>query len=370
MYFPWHITNSGGMERIVIDKINYMSEKGHDVSLVYFGSDDDVPFFPLDKRVKRIALPDNADLTSFYLRVKHWIKTIKAIKTIIANENPDIIVNAQTPIVHWILPFVRKDIPKIFEFHFSYQGLKIADKKAFAKNRYKAYKKDFIRKVFCPLYTKCVVLTEKDKEAWGFKNMVVIPNFTALPIKHRAEMCCQRVISAGRLCYQKDQQILIDAWAIVNRQCGAWQLDIWGNGAEREALEHKIEKLGLEGKVNLKGVSQNIEDKYPNYSLFVLPSRYEGFPLVLVEAMQFGLPCIGFDIPGNDAIIEDGRNGHIVKERSAEALAETIISTIINSDKMKRMSEYAITSVQRFDKDRVMGMWIELFNDVLCSEAV
>ena len=124
--------------------------------------------------------------------------------------------------------------------------------------------------------------------------------------------------------------------------------------------------LGLKDIIHLKGISQNIEEEYPNYSLFVLPSRYEGFPLVLVEAMQFGLPCIGFNISGNNAIIEDGENGHIVMERTPEALAEKIIDVISNNDKMKEMSVNAVTSVQRFDKDRVMGMWNNLFEELTC----
>lgn len=356
------------MERIVIDKINYLSEKGHDISVAYFGNEGDVPFFFIDEKVNRIAICEYKGTTSFLSRLRQSIKIIYVLKNIIANVNPDIIVNANTPLVSWILPFVRKDIPKVFEFHFSYQGIKIMNRELYGKNVTKAYINDLLRKTIYPLYTKCVALTEYDKKAWGFKNMVVIPNFTSIPIKHQTEMCSKRVISAGRLCYQKNQRILIDAWAIVNRQYKTWQLDIWGNGAEREMLENQIEKLGLKGIVNLKGVSQNIEEEYPYYSLFVLPSRYEGFPLVLVEAMQFGLPCIGFNIPGNNAIIEDGKNGRIVNERTPEELAEAIISTISNSDKRKRMSEYAITSVQRFDKNRVMGMWNNLFEELTCEQ--
>ena len=364
LYFLPHITNNGGMERIVIDKINYLSEKGYDISVAYFGNKDDVPFFPLDKRVNRIALCNYEGTLSFVSRIKYGGRLIQTLKEVLANNNPDILVNANTPLVSWILPFMRKDIPKVFEFHFSYQGLKIMNRELYGNNVFKAYINDLLRKTICPLYTKCVALTEYDKKAWGFKNMVVIPNFTSIPIKRRTQMRYKTVITVGRLCYQKDQQILIDAWAIVNRQYKTWHLDIWGDGVEREMLENQIEKLGLKGIVNLKGVSQNIEEVYPNYSIFVLPSRYEGFPLVLVEAMQFGLPCIGFNIPGNNTIIEDGKNGQIVKERTPEALAETIIDTISNSDKMNMMSKNAIASIQKFKKDRVMGMWDKLFMEI------
>ena len=352
------------MERIVIDKINYLSEKGYYISVAYFGNKDDVPFFFIDEKVHRIAMCEYKGTTSFLSRLRQSIKILYVLKNIIANVDPDIIVNANTPLVSWILPFVRKDIPKVFEFHFSYQGLKIMNRELYGKNVFKAYINDVLRKTIYPLYTKCVALTEYDKKAWGFNNMVVIPNFTSLTTKRQTQMCKKMVISVGRLCYQKDLQILIDAWAIVNRKYDSWQLDIWGDGVDREVLENKIEDLGLQDVVNLKGISHNIGEEYPNYSLFVLPSRYEGFPLVLVEAMQFGMPCIGFNIPGNDAIIEDGRNGHIVKERTPEALAEKITDTIYNSDKMKEMSVNAVESVQRFDKDKVMGMWNNLFEEL------
>lgn len=352
------------MERIVIDKINYLSEKGYEISVAYFGNKDDVPFFPLDKRVNRIALCNYEGTLSFMSRIKYGGRLIQTLKEVLANNNPDILVNANAPLVSWILPFMRKDTPKVFEFHFSYQGLKIMNRELYGNNVFKAYINDLLRKTIYPLYTKCVALTEYDKKAWGFKNMVVIPNFTCLRAGQITRMHEKKIISVGRLCYQKDFLILIDAWSIVSGNYRSWQLDIWGNGEEKELLEKQIEKLGLKGIVNIKGISQNIGEEYPNYSLFVLPSRYEGFPLVLVEAMQFGLPCIGFNIPGNNTIIEDGKNGQIVKERTPEALAETIIDTISNSDKMNMMSKNAIASIQKFKEEKVMVMWEKLFMEL------
>ena len=96
-----------------------------------------------------------------------------------------------------------------------------------------------------------------------------------------------------------------------------------------------------------------VKNIYPDYSLFVLPSRYEGFPLVLVEAMNFGLPCIGFDISGNLAVIQDRKNGIIVKERTKEKLADSICELLSSNKMLELYSKNAVASVQKFEKENV-----------------
>lgn len=162
----------------------------------------------------------------------------------------------------------------------------------------------------------------------------------------------------------KNIDLLINAWKLVTELYPDWSLDIWGNGPLKAKLQVEIDKLNLVGKVELCGVTNNLSEIYPESSLFVLPSRYEGFPLVLVEAMSYGLPCIGFNISGNLAVIEDGHNGIIVKDRTAQKLAESICKLISSPSLLKKYSDEALSSIEKFNKEKVMNMWMDLFNKI------
>lgn len=146
--------------------------------------------------------------------------------------------------------------------------------------------------------------------------------------------------------------ILIDAWQWVYKVNPKWSLDIWGDGDDLCFLQKKIIELGLENVVFLRGTSQCLQSEYPKYSLFILPSRYEGFPLVLVEAMQFGLPCVGFEIPGNTTVIKNGINGYIVEKRDAQLLGQTINKAINSESALKEMSQNALETITRFSKEK------------------
>lgn len=365
MYFLPHITNSGGMERIVIDKINYLAQKGHMVYLAYFGNETDNTFYHLDDKVCKCPIQFDTNKVSFTKRIFFALGIVGKIKHTITCNGIDVVVNANTPLVSWILPFICRKTPKIIELHFSYEGLKIMNKKMYGSNFLKSSFNQMLRHMMFPLYNVCVLLTEDDKRAWHLKNSVVISNFTNLDNSCKSEMNYTKAVSVGRLTFQKNMDILVDAWKYVHQENPEWTLDIWGDGEERCLLERKIKENGLGNVVFLRGTSKCIECEYPKYSLFVLPSRYEGFPLVLVEAMQFGLPCIGFEIPGNTAVIKDGNNGHIVKKRDAISLANVICETIRNKTTLKRMALNASDSIQVFNKDKVMQQWIDLFNRVV-----
>lgn len=363
LYLLPHITNNGGMERIVINKINYLAGRGYSVYLAYYGNKNEKPFFSINDDVELIPIIDIKSMNSFLSKIQIIRKVHHYLSVIIANINPDIVVNANVQIVSWILPFISRNIPKIIELHFSHEGLQIMNKEIYGNNKINIIINDFLRKHFYPLYDKCVLLTEDDKQEWNFKNSIVIPNFTQLYSNIKTTYN-QRAIVVGRLEYQKNIDILIKAWRYVKDKYPCWSLDIYGGGSCKEELMKLINILNLDDVVKLKGITSRIQDEYYNHSLFVLPSRYEGFPLVLVEAMNFGLPCIGFCIPGNTTIIQDGFNGRIVKERTPEALADAIIETIKDKNELMRMSKNAVTSIQRFNMDTVMNMWINLFEEL------
>lgn len=365
MYFLTHITNSGGMEHIVIDKINYFAENGYEIALAYFGKETDEPFFPLSANVKKYPIDLFLDTSSLYIKGINFIKLISRLNGIIKRFSPDVIVNANAITISWILPFLKRNIPKIVELHFSYDGLMEMNKEYYGNNKFKCYINNKLRTTIYPKYHYCVLLTDTDKKKWGFRNAVVIPNFTNMHGISRNEHSAKNVICVGRLDPPKNIDLLVKSWKIVASAEPVWHLDIWGDGVLRTQIESLIVKLDLQDFVTLKGTSKKLDEEYPKYSLFVLPSRYEGFPLVLVEAMEYGLPCVGFDISGNIAVIEDGKNGIIVKKRTPEDLATAILSLIQSPSLRKKMSVYAANSIKKYSKENVMQMWTDLFNDMV-----
>lgn len=274
------------------------------------------------------------------------------------------ILNAQMRKVSWLLPFICRHIPKIVELHFSYEGLLMLNKQLYGGNVAKAWINNILRRTIYPLYDRCVVLSNDDVKAWGFKNIHLIPNFSNVCISQRSPLTAKKVISVGRYEDQKDFPALIDAWRIVADRHPDWVLDIYGHGSMEQQLRQQVSTLGIEGKVNICGRTDNVAEELCRSSLFALSSKYEGLALVLIEAQQCGLPTVSFDIKGAGDIIDEGKNGYLVSPRTPEALADAICKVISNDALRQEMAENAFESVKKFEKERVMRQWLELISDV------
>jgi glycosyltransferase involved in cell wall biosynthesis len=365
LYFINGIKNNGGIERVVIDKINYLSEVcKYDISLAYFGTKVDQPFFKISPMIHLIPLGNVSSGHYVLERIKMTIILGNRVKKLIKAVCPDVIDNANAIIISWILPFLFTHIPKIVELHFSYDGLMIMNKQIYHNNKFLIFINNSLRKVLYPRYDQCVVLTNDDKVEWGFKNLIVIPNYSAISRATKEDFLMQKRNSAlfvGRLESEKDPLILVQAWKFVYQKHPDWKLEIWGNGSLRNLVLKQIHILGLDNVVSLNGVTDHIREEYLKARFFVLPSLYEGMPLCLLEAMQQGLPCISFEISGVSDIMDDGKNGYIVKEHTAKALAFAINKLIENPYKLNSFSVEAYKSVEKFDKKKIMKKWTVLF---------
>ncbi len=363
LYFINQITNSGGIEHIVIDKINYLAGlDGYHVSLAYYGTSHDKPFFTINDRVSLVPMGEQSMGSSLILKLCSFMKLPSKVKAIIDMERPDVIVNANTILVSWLLPFIRRSIPKVVELHFSYAGMKIISEEMYGRNWLKKEFNYLLRKWGYSKYDRCVLLTDEDLRDWRFKNAIVIPNFTNVkPIEYKIADKRKTVVNVGRLSPPKNQKVLVEAWKIVNQNAPDWDLEIWGNGEFHDDLIMQISDLGLEGKVRLMGVSHNISEVYHYASFFVLSSRYEGQPLVMIEALQSSLPCVCFAVNGVRGTIRDGENGYIIEDMTVEALADGILKMIKNKNDIPVMAEKARLSAKAFDKKTIMERWTSLF---------
>lgn len=213
-----------------------------------------------------------------------------------------------------------------------------------------------------------VCLTEEDTRFWQpfLSDVRVIPNMVALTSHSAVDYTSRRVIAVGRYSHEKGYDLLMEAWARVAPQCPGWELHLYGDG-DREPVESQARRLGVAGSVYAHEAVTDIVVIYAGSSLCVVSSRYEGFSLVLAEAMSCGLPAVAFDCPfGPRHILQDGENGYLVPPGDTEAMAQRMVVLMHDPALRERMGESAKESVRRrFSEAEVMNQWERVFLELI-----
>jgi glycosyltransferase involved in cell wall biosynthesis len=208
-----------------------------------------------------------------------------------------------------------------------------------------------------------VVLTEEDKKAWAeLPNICVISDPLSFCPTQRSSLSIKRVIAVGRYVYQKGFDQLLQAWATIERQYPEWQLVVFGDG-NRTPYEQQMKELGIDdNRCHLYGPTTDIQQEYVNSSIFVFSSRFEGFGMVLVEAMACGLPVVSFDCPcGPKDIVKDGEDGILVENGNIELLATSLSKMMRDEALRQAMSQAALKNVQRFRIEQIAEQWRKIF---------
>lgn len=285
----------------------------------------------------------------------HKEKLQKAIELI----KPDVIVSLGD-LDEWILPEIHGTIPIVNECHFHY-SYRVENYPGKVYQKIRLY---FNRKTKAK-YNKLIVLTKHDKEAWNLKNCDVIPNFSLLkPEGIQNIYKNKKVIAAGRLTAQKGFDILLDIWKILKDKYEnnkIWNLEIYGEGEDRDCLEKMIKKNNLQEYVSLQGASNNMLESYAKGSIFALSSRYEGFGLVLIEAMSCGLVPVAFDCKQGPNEIMTSDTGYLIPQYDKELYAEKLYYLMENEDVRMRMSEKCRSRANEYDENKIIKEWTELF---------
>jgi len=221
-----------------------------------------------------------------------------------------------------------------------------------------------------PSLDALVVLTEADLHAYdlfldGRLRLFRIPNTVRQLGGAKADLGAKTIYAAGRLRDQKGFDLLIQAFAAVSARHPDWQLRLRGTGNRQQRLEALIAELELGEAVSLEGPAPDIGADMSQASLFVLSSRFEGFPLILLEAMSKGMGVISFDCPTGPAeIVEDHRNGLLVPPEDIEGLAQAMLEMIDNEQLRRRCAEAAVESARHHTIDAIGPQWEELLRTV------
>jgi len=374
LYIYSELTIKGGADKIIIEKANYFARHGYEVTIVTEAQMGRPLAFPLDSSVKHIDMGldfneqyRHGSLRRLWIYLKLMSQYKKMLTAFLMKEKVDIAITTLGRSIG-ILPYINDKSIKIGEAHTTKRNLRSLHLLECRGGIYKFVAK-FMRwnmERNISHLKSLVLLTPEDAKDWGaIVETHVIPNPIALIPSMPATLNNKQVLMVGRYNDAKGYDYLIDAWAIVHQRHPDWILNVYGSGELYDQVVKWISVKHLEKTIILHEPTVEIIERYLESSICVLSSRYEGFSLVIVEAMSCGVPCVSFDSPhGPRNIIRNGEDGIIVEYLNSQALADGICSLIENVKLRKELGSNARKNVIRFSEDVVMKQWDELFKSL------
>lgn len=364
-------SNSGGMERVLTRKVNYLAGLGHELIIITTDQRGAKPFFPLDESIKQYDLGINYDENNgqgifakalAYPRKKRLHK--QRLQALLLKLRADIVISMFGDDSSF-LPKIKDGSKKILEYHFS-------------KLKRLQYGRTGLWRLVDILRTKMdewtvkpfdrfVVLTAEDQGYWGaLPNIRVIPN--PLPFTSEETSSCKatKVVAVGRYDFQKNFSKLLQLWARIAPQFPEWTLEIYGDGDQRCQLEQEVKELGISSSVTLAQPTHKMKEVYLSASIYAMTSRYEGLPMVLIEAQQMGLPIVSFACPcGPRDVIHDGEDGFLIPMGEDDIFLKALSTLMASEEKRVYMGQRAREASARYEVDAVMNKWLTLFSELV-----
>ena len=370
------MARTGGTERMITEKANYLSEKyGYDVTIIScFQLPNEENFFNKSNKIKQINLA-----VPFFSQYKYrypkrlWVKwhvnrlLRKSITQSVQQIDPDILIGVSRFKANYISSIKCRAI-KIIECHeVRYNTIYDA-----SENR------SFPARVFMQIYSffyfrsieryadVVVTLTEDDAKLWKrSKHTEVIPNFSTMSVNQYSDCTAKRVIAVGRLAWEKGFGRLVQVWSIVSSKHPDWHLDLYGEGVMYNTLKTLI-KIYKASHINIYNFKSDISKEYATSSICTVTSYFEGFSLAILEAMKHGIPCVAFDCPfGPRSIINDSYNGFLVDDGDIRRFANRLCRLIEDKNLREVFSRNCIEKSKSFDVESIMKKWKDLFEQMI-----
>lgn len=353
VYLYSSIAIMGGIERVFVDKMNYLVSHGYEVYMITSDQGQHPVPFKMDERIHFYDLQ-----ILFYSQYRYsgWQRLKEArrlsllyhrrLREKLEDIRPDIVVCTTIQDIHGLLHIIGTT-PLVVESHSNFSH----------PDTWWHRLQIRINNFWIRRANVVITLTQADAVIWRrvSQNVHVIPNIVHLNDTGRYSDCSnKRAIFVGRLVEQKGIPDLIKVWRIVNGRHPDWQLDVYGNGQMDSIPDIKL---------FVHPPTENIMEEYINSSMLLMTSLYEPFGLVIPEAMSCGLPVVAFDCPYGPAdIITNGKDGYVIYHRDIECFANQVCELIENGQLRQQMGKAGIQSVQRYSAERIMPMWKELFD--------
>lgn len=362
------ITNldSGGAERVISIMANHWTQKGWPVTLLTFDDGSTPPFYDLDSRIHLIPLDIYQVSSNPAAAIVNNLKRISVLRRAIRDSKPDVVIS--------FLSFVN--------------SLALLATRGLGVPVVVSERNDPLMDPIGPIWkllrrwtytfeAQVVVQTERGRTSFPpaiQARTTVIPNFiTPHPDTGTTspELMLDKpsIVAMGRFYPQKGFDLLLKAFVRLKDRYPDWTVTILGDGPLRPQLESLRDALGLEDRVNLPGRVKNPHEILAQAELFVLSSRWEGWPMALAEAMACGLPVIAADCrTGPREIIRDGVDGVLVPPEDVEALAAAMDQLMANDSERRRLASRTEEVTDRFPVEKAMGMWEEVIRTTVLDE--
>lgn len=333
--------NHGGIERVTSVVASALAERGYQIGIVCL--EKGTPFFHLSEKIEL-----------HYIK-KGRMMRICRLRQLYRSEKPDLVVFLGSHRLFMNAP-AAKGIPSITWEHFNSNI-----------NWHPLHK--LSRKIAVSTSKRIVTLTNSDavnySRLFGATNAVCIPNPITIDKLQPSPRTEKRVLAVGRLAGQKGFDMLLDAWAMTSERKRGWQLRIVGSGRHLKQLQEQVARLQIDDSVEIVPATKDIVSQFHQASVMAMSSRYEGLPLVLIEAMAAGLPIVSFDCETGPAeIVEHEKTGLLVPQNDIVKLAQALERLMSDEYLQTKFSNRALQSVQRFNIDNIVAEWERLFLEI------
>ena len=382
VYVTETMLSTGGTEKMLSEKASFLADTfGYDVTIIsctqVAGQSNT---FPLSQNVKQVnlAIPYYRQYHYGYpkrLLVKWQTNQLlkEQLTKTIQEIDPDIIIGVARFAAD-VVTTIKCRAKRVIECHEARPFI-MADVEGNRSFVSRQYTNHVLKKRYFQTIERhadvVVTLTQGDSQLWRkARHVEVIPNFSTMAVCRMGDYKNKRVIAVGRLSAEKGYDRLLKIWAKVSPQHQDWSLEFFGDGKLHQMLTNMIQDLQLEN-VNINPPTSHISEEYAQSAICVMTSHFEGFSLVLLEAIRHSLPCIAFDCPfGPASIIKDGICGYLIEDNNIEEYAQKLSLLMDQEDIWKQLSKEAIKRSEKFSVEIVMNRWRKLFEDLVHAKSI
>ena len=362
LYITNGIKGAGGLERVLSVKASYLAEQlGHEVHILTLNHRAAPLFYNFSSKIQLHDIEVEGNPLRYISQYRKGIlQTIQIIQ-------PDVISVCDDGLKAFFLPLLLPKTPIIYERHVSKQ-IAYGVNPSWIK-KIKVGVQLQLMNVMGRFFDKFVVLTQDNLNEWNLPNTVVIPNPLSFYPETQSALANKTVIAVGKHTHQKGFDRLLQSWAVIQQTQPEWILEMYGKFDEQHSLQKLAKQLNIENSVRFFEPDPDIATRFLNASVFAFSSRFEGFGMVLIEAMACGVPCVSYDCPcGPSDIIRSGEDGFLVPNHDTDGFTQKLLELIENRELRLKMGAQAKINVKRYLPEVVVKQWDELFKSLVSCD--